>query len=299
MVSNKEIVDKYDNGLLVCLNCEYSYALEPGESPDDFILKCSCGGKLNYQKSEREIQTRTKGFAEKKSDQNKFKKRLGLYSCTLGAVVFVGSIIMSQVVLGMIALFLSVFVGTRLYSSGVENGKRWNKGILGEKRVIKYLNMLPEAYFVFNDVKFPGSYGDLDHIVVGPTGIFVIETKNYQGSYVVKEDGWYYQNGEGIKKSKGQPGKQVMRNAMSLKRFMATNNINMKGVWIDPIVTLVNNNFEIIEKPEYYNVLSPSAIPKFIVNKKNHTAPSILQRTIDLIEPYCTELSYLEEDRAS
>jgi len=85
-----------------------------------------------------------------------------------------------------------------------------------------------------------------------------------------------------------------MRNAMSLKRFLETNKINMKGVWIDPIVTLVNNNFEIAEKPEYYNILSASAIPKFIVNKKNHTDTSILQRTIDIIEPYSNELSYLD-----
>lgn len=286
MVSNKEIMDKSENGLLVCLNCEYSYALEPGESPDDFILKCSCGGKLNYQKPEGKIKNRRKGFAEKKSDQNKFKKRLGLYTCTLGGVVFVGSIIMNQMVLGTILLLLSVFVGTRLYYSGVKNGKNWNKGIVGEKTVTKYLNMLPEAYFVFNDVKFPGSYGDLDHVVVGPTGIFVIETKNYQGSYLVNEDGWYYQNGGGTKKSKGQPGKQVMRNTMSLKRFLVTNKINMKGVWINPIVTLVNDNFEIAVKPEYYNILSPSAIPKFIVNKKKPRDPTILQMVINIIEPY-------------
>ncbi|UTB32362.1 MAG: NERD domain-containing protein [Methanobacterium sp. ERen5] len=293
MVSNEELMGKSENGLLVCVNCEYSYALEPGESPDDFILKCSCGGKLNYKKPEGEMKTRRKGFAEKKSVQNKFKKRLGFYTCILGCMVSFSVILMNQVLLGIILLVLSVFVGTRLYSNGVKNGKSWNKGIVGEKTVTKYLNKLPEAYFIFNDVKFPGSYGDLDHVVVGPTGIFVIETKNYDGFYVVKEDGWYYQNGEGIKKSKGQPGKQVMRNAMSLKKFLATNKINMKGVWIDPIVTLVNNNFEIAEKPEYYNVLSPLAIPKFIVNKKNHRDPTILQGAIDLIEPYSNESSYL------
>jgi hypothetical protein len=296
MVSNDDM-NRSENGLLVCVNCEYSYALEPGESPDDFVLKCSCGGNLDYLKPpKREIITKRKGYAEKKSAQNKFKKTWGFYTSILGGVVSVIFVLMNQVTLGIILLFLSVFMGTRLYSSGVKNGKSWNKGIVGEKTVAKYLNQLPEDYFIFNDVKFPGSYGNLDHVVVGPNGIFVIETKNYEGFFLVKQDSWYYKRGKYIKKSKSQPGEQVMRNVFSMKKFLESNKIKMYGVWVDPIVTLVNNNFEIAEKPEYYNVLSPSAIPKFIVNKKNHVDPSILQGAIDLIEPYSNELSYLDVD---
>ncbi len=295
MVSNEEITGKSENGLLVCVNCEYSYALEPGESPEDFILKCSCGGNLDYLKPpKREIITKRKGYAEKKSDQNKFKMTWGFYTCILGCAVSVIFILMNQLALGIILLVLSVFMGTSLYSNGVKNGKSWNKGIVGEKAVAKYLNQLPEDYFIFNDVKFPGSYGNLDHVVIGPNGIFVIETKNYKGSYVVKQDGWYYQSGKYIKKTQTQPGEQVMRNVISLKKFLESNRINMYGVWINPIVTLMNNNYKIIEKPEYYHVLPPSAIPKFIVNKKKHVDLTILQSAIDLIEPYCNELSYLD-----
>lgn len=298
MVSNKEIMDKSENGLLVCLNCEYSYALEPGESPDDFILKCSCGGKLNY-KPKREIITKTKGFAERKSSQNQLKKKLGTYTCIFGCLISVILTVMNELLLGIILFIATVYLGIRLYSNGVKNGKSWNKGIEGEKTVAHYLNQLPENYFIFNDLKFPGSYGNLDHVVIGPNGIFVIETKNYDGFFIVKEDGWYYKKGNYIKESQSQPGKQVMRNVMSLKKFLEKNNVNMYGVWIDPIVTLVNNNFKINEKPKNYKVLYPSAIPEYIINTKNNADLKILQSAIDLIEPYCNELSYLDvEDRS-
>lgn len=299
MVSNEEILEKSDNGLLVCVNCDYSYALEPGESPEDFILKCNCGGKLDYCKPQREIITKRKGFAEKKSSQNKFKETLGTYTCIFGCLVSVILIMMNQLLMGIILLIATVYVGIRLYSNGTTNGKSWNKGIAGEKTVASYLNQLPEDYFIFNDVKFPGSYGNLDHVVIGPNGIFVIETKNYDGFFIVKEDGWYYKKGNYLKKSQSQPGKQVMRNVMSLKKFLEKNNINTYGVWLDPIVTLVNKNFKINEKPKNYKILYPSTIPEYILNTKNNVDLKILQSAIDLIEPYCNELSYLDmEDRS-
>lgn len=35
-------------GYLVCDKCNEYYKLQPGESPDDFIDKCDCGGNLKY-----------------------------------------------------------------------------------------------------------------------------------------------------------------------------------------------------------------------------------------------------------
>jgi len=294
MVSNEETQGKSENRFLVCVNCDYSYALEPGETPDDFILECNCGGKLDYYKPEREIITKRKGFAEKKSSQNKFKKTLGTYTCILGLLVSVILILMNELILGIILLIGTGYIGIHLYDNGVRKGKSWNKGIVGEKTVASYLNQLPENYIIFNDVKFPGSYGNLDHIVIGPNGIFVIETKNYDGHFIVKEDGWYYQKGDYITESKSQPGTQVMRNVISLKKFLENNKINMNHVWIEPIVTLVNENFELQDKPKYYSVLNPRAIPKYILKRKNKFNLKILQGAIDLIEPYSNELSYLD-----
>ena len=56
-------------------------------------------------------------------------------------------------------------------------------GDIGEKVVADSLDTLPQDYFVFNDVNLPKSQGNIDHVVVGPNGIFVIETKNYRGSF--------------------------------------------------------------------------------------------------------------------
>jgi len=61
----------------------------------------------------------------------------------------------------------------------------WRKGSLGEYAVAAELAALPSSFFVMNDFRTP--FGNIDHLVVGPTGIFAIETKNWRG--VITADG--------------------------------------------------------------------------------------------------------------
>lgn len=58
-----------------------------------------------------------------------------------------------------------------------------NIGKMGERRVARKLNWLSNEYITLNDVLLPTRYGttQIDHIVVSPYGIFIIETKNYKG----------------------------------------------------------------------------------------------------------------------
>ncbi|WP_456273107.1 NERD domain-containing protein [Bacillus sp. AK031] len=59
------------------------------------------------------------------------------------------------------------------------------KGMIGEGWVKFYLRKLDqEKYYILHDILLPGQNGNttqIDHVVVSPYGIFVIETKNYKG----------------------------------------------------------------------------------------------------------------------
>lgn len=58
------------------------------------------------------------------------------------------------------------------------------KGKQGEITVKSILCQLPEEYYVLNDVVLLTERGttQIDHIVVSPYGVFIIETKNYIGT---------------------------------------------------------------------------------------------------------------------
>lgn len=64
------------------------------------------------------------------------------------------------------------------------------KGERGEKKISHILASLPEQYKVINNVLIPTttSTTQIDHIVLSPYGIFVIETKNYRGWIFGNED---------------------------------------------------------------------------------------------------------------
>lgn len=62
------------------------------------------------------------------------------------------------------------------------------KGARGEERVARVLAMLSAEHDVFHGLPAKGgggAPGDLDHVVIGPTGVFVIETKRWAGAVTI------------------------------------------------------------------------------------------------------------------
>ncbi|MBO8155604.1 MAG: NERD domain-containing protein [Bacillaceae bacterium] len=74
-----------------------------------------------------------------------------------------------------------------------KNFKKYNekvasrKGELGEYKIDIQLDQLPKGYKYLSDImvenpKSKSGYSQIDHVVINPFGIFVVETKNYQGT---------------------------------------------------------------------------------------------------------------------
>src|SRR5207247_8670464 len=99
---------------------------------------------------------------------------------------FSGSV--AGLVLGGSGLIL-VLIGFG-YWMGASNTR---KGLEGEQSVASELSYLNDEFLLLNDVMLPGGKGNIDHILVGPTGVFVFETKNYSGKYVCYGDRWFFQ----------------------------------------------------------------------------------------------------------
>lgn len=104
---------------------------------------------------------------------------------------------------------------------------RWlitSKGKMGEKAVVRKLNWLPkDQYRVLNNVTIPTPKGSsqIDHLVVSIYGIFVIETKNYQGWIYGGEHAEYWtQNIYGNKYQLYNPVLQNGGHVRALRRIL-------------------------------------------------------------------------------
>lgn len=95
---------------------------------------------------------------------------------------------------------------------GLNGIRSFFKGARGEEMVAALLEALPSGYHVFHDVPC-GESGGIDHLVVGPSGLFVVETKFWSGVVTVS-DGVVRVNGAPPSRS---PLQQVVASSGALK----------------------------------------------------------------------------------
>ncbi|PEV57983.1 nuclease-related domain-containing protein, partial [Bacillus thuringiensis] len=98
------------------------------------------------------------------------------------------------------------------------------KGKAGEKLVKRILSKLDsESYCVLHDVTVYTEYGDttqIDHIVIAETGVFVVETKNYEG--------WIYGNEKAARWTQG-----IFRKKSSFQNTFRQNYKHIKAIeWV-------------------------------------------------------------------
>jgi nuclease-like protein len=96
---------------------------------------------------------------------------------------------------GLIGLAAAALVGWRLRFRPSEQVTAWRRGAAGERRTARLLDRLTrDGYVVFHDLALPGSPANADHLVIGPSGVFVIDSKQWSGSVHQGADGLTWHN---------------------------------------------------------------------------------------------------------
>jgi hypothetical protein len=66
----------------------------------------------------------------------------------------------------------------------------WRRGSAGERRTAQLLEPLERhGWAVLHDLAIPGSRANLDHLAIGPGGVFVIDSKQYRGRLQLNPSG--------------------------------------------------------------------------------------------------------------
>ena len=116
------------------------------------------------------------------------------------------------VTLAAMLVFAALFaVVMSFFKKLAASSEYWNKGSWGEGAVGNALRTLPDEYHVIHDLDT--GFGNIDHIVIGPRGLFIIETKNWSGR-VTAANGELLLNGEDTKKPEVRA---LLRTTVNLK----------------------------------------------------------------------------------
>jgi hypothetical protein len=79
----------------------------------------------------------------------------------------------------LFAVLVGVFAAIRI-GAPRQSTVAWRQGAEGEERLGHRLDQLTgEGFVILHDRRVPGSQANIDHLVVGPTGVFVVDAKNF------------------------------------------------------------------------------------------------------------------------
>jgi len=95
----------------------------------------------------------------------------------------------------LVGLAVAALVGWQLRFRPSEQARTWQRGAHGERHTAHLLRRLTrDGYVVFHDLAVPDSDANVDHLVIGPTGVFVIDSKQWSGSVHQSADGLAWHN---------------------------------------------------------------------------------------------------------
>ena len=127
-------------------------------------------------------------------------------------------------------------------------------GMYGERHVGEILaRELPQEYVLINGLKLPRGAGDIDHLVVGPTGVFLLETKTMAGRIVCELDGSWRRTrigrgGTPYAAYIGDPAAQVQRNIFAVRESLRTRLPGLfqrSPLWIEGLVVFAHPRTEL------------------------------------------------------
>ncbi|WP_216363909.1 MULTISPECIES: nuclease-related domain-containing protein [unclassified Neomoorella] len=137
------------------------------------------------------------------------------------------------------------------------------KGAKAEEKISEILDGLPKKFAVFND--FPCPMGNIDHIVVGPTGVFVIETKSHTGEITISPEGKLLRDGKPLEKDFL---KQVLGQCFWLKEKMSGRGI--KVPYINAVVVFTRAFVKVYQPVKGVRVVNKKWLLNYLTEPKNN-----------------------------
>ena len=201
-----------------------------------------------------------------------------LFLCFVALGAFGAALVRGRHLLLFAGLFVASLLTTiALWRKGLRRVESFFKGARGEELVAALLATLPGSYHVFHDFAAGGYH--VDHVVVGPTGVFSVETKSWRGSVTVEENEILV-NGRLPDRA---PLGQAMREAAAVKDALK------RAGWttgdVKPVVCFASDTFATRRANiKGTIVMNASELKESFASDRVVIPPAELQRLVSLME---------------
>ncbi|MBU4216485.1 NERD domain-containing protein [Candidatus Parcubacteria bacterium] len=132
----------------------------------------------------------------------------------------------------VIYLFIFFYFSFKVFVKSVKGFRNYRSGLRGENEVSRrLLTELPSNYKLLSNIVVD-QYGDIDLVVIGPTGISAIEIKNYLGRFRNLSGKIYKKNNQFDEKIL----KKIKIKALKINKILSAN--LKKNYWVKATVVL-------------------------------------------------------------
>ncbi len=182
----------------------------------------------------------------------------------------------------LVALF-GLLLAFGYFTAAYDQWEHWFLGKRGELRVTQSLSKLPDNYVLLNDLVLPSGRGNVDHLVIGPNGLFVIETKNYASNVKCYGDQWFV-NGKRIPSLSCQAKGNALTVRKNLQKVFAEHRARLP--YVEPIVSFVKHTQRLDLHEPTVHVLKSEELVSFIRNYQRSSrfarfSPELVQAMVD------------------
>lgn len=156
--------------------------------------------------------------------------------------------------------------------------ERWGAGAQGEIEVGRELERLHKAgFYVFHD--WDSGRGNVDHFVIGPQGVFVVETKAWKGE-ISCENGKLLRNGKPI------PGKDVTKQAMAeamAVRDLLRSSSGIEG-FVRPVLCFSGATLSCYKPINNVEITNLGSLNRFSMTQRERYSPEEVKAIARLLE---------------
>lgn len=248
----------------------------------------------------KEIQESDLDISLDKSQQKMIIKIIGVILVILGAVEAIFQNF-TFAAFGMIVGIIIVLYGYyEPRSKPNRHSKESNRSKNRNTVLREHLLTLPDEYYVFYNVQVPTSTSGINHLIVGPSGIYGIVSKKYDSTNTPQssDDLPLSTDTGGFKyttKQKTFPkDNAIKQKALTLgeKLIDFLNKNNITNCFVEPLVGFVNDNVVVINTP----LTDEDLFIDELLNKIQTASVKLDSETIDrcavLLSRYATDCSY-------
>lgn len=184
-----------------------------------------------------------------------------------GLLLLLGGVLLSLFVPSLSTLSLILMlVGVVVSVLGIHNANIWVKKPRPESVLDAELKGLTDSYRVYHYPALP-----YDHILLGPSGVFVIETVNLEGEFSYQEGRWKEKMSMGravryvVEEHLGDPTRDAADFAVNLEAHLK----NEAGVKVNvtPLVIFIHPRAEILIKNPPVAVTTPKKLKNLVAGK--------------------------------